>query len=100
VSIEKCDAAGQVRNLRRQWQEMGMKDLTCTNDAVFISWLHAELGCEDIPAVVLDTDASIVEGSIPAIPHSVIVPNEEFERARMILADGERLRHEAAIEHG
>ena len=77
-----------------------MKELTRTNDAVFISWLQAELGGADIPAVVLDTHASIVEGSISAIPRRVMVPDEDYEQARMILVDGERLRCGAATDNG
>ena len=69
-----------------------MKELTRTNDTVFISWLEAELRSADISAIVLDTHASIVEGSISAIPRRIMVPDEDHVRASRILADGERLR--------
>ncbi|MGH6661357.1 MAG: DUF2007 domain-containing protein, partial [Rhodospirillales bacterium] len=50
-----------------------MEELTRTNDPVLLSWLTARLADEDIAAVVLDTHASVVEGSISAIQRRVMV---------------------------
>lgn len=77
-----------------------MKELTRTNDAVLISWLQAELGSMGIPAVVLDTHASIVEGSISAIPRRVMVADQDWERARGVLTTGEQLRGDSPDSDG
>ena len=44
-----------------------MIELLRTNNLVFISWLRAYLGDARIPVVVLDSHASILEGSAIAI---------------------------------
>ena len=64
-----------------------MKELIRTNDPVLISWLLSALAQEGIEAVVLDTHASIVEGSISAIPRRVMVMDAELLPARRILAE-------------
>ena len=68
-----------------------MRELTRTNDPVFISWLQSQLGSKGIPAIVLDTHTSIVEGSISAIPRRVMVADQDYEQARGVLVEGERL---------
>ncbi len=68
-----------------------MVELVRSNDAVFLSWLMAQLSGEDIEAVVLDTHASIMEGSISAIQRRVMVAKEDLWRAKSILAEAETL---------
>jgi hypothetical protein len=72
-----------------------MKELLRTNNAVFLSWVTALLRSEGVDAVVLDTHAAAVEGSISAIQRRVMVADDDHERARRIVQDageGERLR--------
>jgi len=69
-----------------------MEELTRTNDPVLLSWLTARLADEDIAAVVLDTHASVVEGSISAIQRRVMVDRRDLYRARALLAEAEAIQ--------
>ena len=66
-----------------------MKELLRTNDAVELSWIGALLADARIETLVLDTHASIVEGSIGAIPRRVMVADEDYAAARRVLADSD-----------
>jgi hypothetical protein len=69
-----------------------MLELLRTNNLVFISWLSAYLGEARIPVVVLDTHASIVEGSAGAIPRRIMVEDGDLSRAQWLLRQaGEEL---------
>jgi hypothetical protein len=67
-----------------------MKELLRTNDTVRLSWLQALLSSAGIETVVLDRHTSIIEGSIGAIPRRLMVPDEEWTRARDLLAEAEK----------
>ena len=69
-----------------------MEELTRTNDPVLLSWLTARLADADIAAVVLDTHASVVEGSISAIQRRVMVDRRDLFRARALLAEAEAIQ--------
>ena len=62
-----------------------MIELLRTNDPVLISFVQATLADAGIEAVVLDTHASILEGSASAIPRRIMVADEELETAKQIL---------------
>ena len=64
-----------------------MVDLLRLNDPVRLSWLLALLEDGGIAAVVLDSHASVLEGSAPAIPRRLMVANEDEAPARRILID-------------
>jgi hypothetical protein len=64
-----------------------MKELLRTNDPVLISFAVSLLRDEEIAAVVLDTHVSILEGSVGAIPRRIMVAEEDYLRARALLAD-------------
>ena len=66
-----------------------MTELARTNDPVRLSWLLAVLGEAGIPAIVLDTHTSIVEGSIGAIQRRVMVDSAHLGRARLALRSAE-----------
>ncbi len=69
-----------------------MIELLRTNNVVFISWLRAYLGEARIPVEVLDTHASILEGSANAIPRRVMVDDGDLSRAKWLLRQaGEEL---------
>ena len=65
-----------------------MRELTRSNDPVFLSWLTDRLQDEGIYAVVLDSHMSIMEGSISAIPRRVMVADDDFSRARWLMDAG------------
>ncbi len=62
-----------------------MKAVLKTTDPVAISWLVAELAAQGIETVVLDSHASIVEGSIGILPRRVMVADEDYGKARRLL---------------
>ena len=69
-----------------------MKELLRTNDLVKLTWLTALLADAGIEAVVLDSHTSVLEGSALAIPRRLAVLEEDYDRARRILAEaGEEL---------
>ncbi len=69
-----------------------MDELVRTNDPVLLSWLTARLSGHGIEAVVLDTHASVMEGSISAIQRRVMVESHNLEMARRILAEAEEIQ--------
>ena len=66
-----------------------MKELARTNDWVRLSWIEAVLAAAGIDTLVLDTHASIVEGSIGAIQRRVMVDDGDLSRAQRVLTEAE-----------
>jgi hypothetical protein len=62
-------------------------ELLRTNNPVLISWLIALMADNGIETIVLDTHASILEGSAIAIPRRIMVADEDIARARRIHAE-------------
>ena len=63
-----------------------MKELLRTNDPVRLSWLQVLLGDSGIDSLILDHHTSLVEGSIGAIPHRLVVAERDYRRACALLA--------------
>ncbi len=64
-----------------------MKELLRTNDVVLLSFLEARLNGEGIMPVILDMNASIVEGSIGILPRRLMVIDEDFDRAKALVSE-------------
>lgn len=64
-----------------------MKELLRTNDPVLISYIEVSLGRVGIQVLVLDTNASILDGSVGILPRRLTVLDEDFEAARKTLGD-------------
>ena len=62
-----------------------MIELLRTNDPVLISFVQVILADAGIDALVLDTHASVLEGSASAIPRRIMVVDEDLETAKQIL---------------
>ncbi len=62
-----------------------MIELLRTNDPVLISFVQATLADAGIEALVLDTHASVLEGSASTIPRRIMVMEEDLETATQIL---------------
>jgi hypothetical protein len=62
-----------------------MKELLRSNDAVLISYVSALLQDEGVAFMVADTNMSVLEGSIGALPRRVLVAGDELPRARVVL---------------
>ncbi len=63
-----------------------MRELLRTNDPVRLSFLRALLKDSGIDSLVFDHHASLVEGSIGAIPRRLMVADRDYRRARLLLA--------------
>ena len=63
-----------------------MRELMRTNDPVTLSWIDALLREAGVGCVILDAHTSIIEGSIGAIPRRIMVAEEDWQRARELLA--------------
>jgi Putative prokaryotic signal transducing protein len=63
-----------------------LKELLRTNDVVLLSFLEARLKGEGIEAVILDMNASVVEGSLGVLPRRLMVIDEDFELGQRIIA--------------
>ena len=68
-----------------------MVELTRTNDPVLLSWLTARLARENIEAIVLDTHASGIEGSLIAIQRRVMGKDCDLSRAKRFLDQAEAI---------
>jgi hypothetical protein len=64
-----------------------MRAVATSNNPVRLSFLTALLADAGIRAVLLDTHASIAEGSAAAIPRRLVVAEDDFSRARWILRE-------------
>ena len=64
-----------------------MRIVAASNDAVRLSFLVALLADAGIVAVVLDTHASVTEGSIGAIPRRLAVASDDARQAERVLAE-------------
>jgi len=68
-----------------------MVEFTRNNYPVLLSWLVAVLAVVRIEAVVFDSYASILEGSVSAIPRRLMGDERDLARARRILAEAEEI---------
>ena len=68
-----------------------MRVVATSNDPVRLSFLIALLADAGIDAVLLDSHASIMDGSVNAIPRRVVVSEQDESRARRVLRDAGEL---------
>ena len=62
-----------------------MKELLRTNDVTLLAYADAVLKGEGITAIVLDMNASIIEGSLGILARRMMVRDEDFDRARELI---------------
>ena len=65
-----------------------MKELLRTNDMVLVSYIEVLLREQGIEPMVLDTNASVLEGSIGILPRRIAVVDDDYDRARTALYMG------------
>lgn len=70
-----------------------MKELLRTNDIVKLSWLEALLADAGIESLVLDLHTSVLEGSIGILPRRLMVSEDDYLRARLLLRDAGEEAH-------
>ncbi len=64
-----------------------MQVLVTSNNPVRLSFLAALLADAGIETVLLDLHASIMDGSIGALPRRLCVATEDLDRARRVLRE-------------
>ena len=64
-----------------------MKELLRSNDAVLLSFVSSLLDGADIAFIVLDTNMSVMEGSIGILPRRVLVEEDRLDQARRLLTE-------------
>jgi Putative prokaryotic signal transducing protein len=69
-----------------------MKELLRSNDPVLLSFVGTLLEEADIAFIVLDTNMSVLEGSLGILPRRVLVEDGCVDRARTLL-------NEAGVGH-
>lgn len=73
-----------------------MIELVRTNDPVFISWLMAHLEGAGVEAFMLDEHASVMDGSVLAVPRRIMVADDHVSAAQEILAEARRIAAQPA----
>lgn len=64
-----------------------MQELIRSNDPVLLSFVKATLEDENVPFLVLDSNMSVLEGSLGILAARVLVPDDEAARARRVLVE-------------
>ncbi len=74
-----------------------MREIVRTNNPVLISAIEALFDGADITHMVLDTNMSVLEGSLGILPRRILVAEDQVVAARRLLNDaglGHELRHD------
>lgn len=66
-----------------------MRELIRTNDPVLLSYVEQILGEAGIFAVILDTNMSVLEGSLGMLPRRLLVPEGLETAARRIIREAD-----------
>ncbi|GFO82967.1 DUF2007 domain-containing protein [Methyloceanibacter sp.] len=64
-----------------------MKELIRSNDPVLLSFVGALLKEAGIEFIVLDTNMSVMEGSIGILPQRILVREGSVDKARVLLTE-------------
>jgi hypothetical protein len=64
-----------------------MKELLRSNDPVLLSFVSSLLSEAEIGFIVLDTNMSVMEGSIGILPRRVLVEDDCIDEARNLLTE-------------
>lgn len=70
-----------------------MEELLRSNDMVLVGYVESLLRDDGIHYAVLDTNMSVLEGSLGVLPRRIMVDRDRLERARWLL-DQARIDHE------
>ena len=65
-----------------------MRPVLKTNDPVLLSFARDLLAQGDVPSMVFDENASVMDGSLGILPRRLMVADEDFERGKALLSDG------------
>lgn len=76
-----------------------LRELTRSNDVVWLSWLSALLADAGIEAHLLDAHMSVLEGSVIAIERRMMVADEDYDQACRLLTAAREAASSTA-DHG
>ncbi|WP_374651363.1 DUF2007 domain-containing protein [Dongia sp.] len=68
-----------------------MRELIRSGDPVRLSFLTALLADAGIDSLILDTHASIMQGSLDILPQRLMVADDDHARARAVLIEAAEL---------
>jgi Putative prokaryotic signal transducing protein len=81
-------ARGQAgKGYHGAWEELSVKEILRTNDAVLVSAVEALLTGAGIPHVILDRNMSVLEGSLGILPSRIVVDDDFSRSARRLLEE-------------
>ena len=66
-----------------------MKELLRTNDVTVLAYVDAILTSEDIAHYVFDENMSVLEGSIGLFPRRVMVAEDDFDQALILMKEND-----------
>ncbi|MCY4305600.1 MAG: DUF2007 domain-containing protein [Aestuariivita sp.] len=66
-----------------------MKELLRSNDPTVIAFATVLLNGENIECFEVDSNMSILEGSLGIIPRRILVPADDYDRAVRIMKDNQ-----------
>lgn len=66
-----------------------MRPVLKTNDPVLLSFAQSLLRSADIECVVFDENAAVMDGSLGILPRRLMVADDDFDRALVIVKDGQ-----------
>ncbi len=66
-----------------------MKELVRTNNPALLSFVQSLLAEAEINFLLADQHASVMDGSIGALPRRILVPDEDFDEARRIMREAD-----------
>jgi len=78
-------------------EELAVKEILRTNDAVLVSAVEALLEGAYIPYLVLDQNMSVLEGSLGILPRRVLVEDRCLKSARRLLEDAGLARERPSV---
>lgn len=64
-----------------------MREVLRTNDMVLISAVESLLRAAGFAPFIADAHIAAVEGSIGILPRRILVPDEDYDRARRLLKE-------------
>ena len=64
-----------------------MEELLRTNDIVLISYIESMLNDAGIRHHVMDTNMSVIEGSVGALPRRIMVAGDQINQARRVVRE-------------
>lgn len=66
-----------------------MKEIVRTNDPALLSFVQSLLSDAGVEHLLTDQHASVMDGSIGALPRRILVADDDFDNARRIMREAD-----------